>query len=292
MNICKYFKDYKTFVVMMLIVILLYCLSWWYIDSEYSSLTERGTFGDKFGAVNALYSGLAFAGLIFTIVLQRKELGVQREELRLTRQEMRNQTAEFNKQNTTLQYQRFENTFFNLLSQFEDVTNQLTFSYAEDNQHYDYAKKYNGNNVVLRGRELFRSAFEDVPHYTMNASDRIKRKGMRGLLTYKGMGGYMESYTPTYFDHYFRLMYRILKYVAHSSLIKDTDKYEYVCILRALLSRYELVWLYYNGLSDYGVEKLKPYIEEYAMLKNLRKELLVENLELPDGYSNGAFRHI
>lgn len=26
----------------------------------------RGTFGDQFGAVNALFSGLAFAGLIYT----------------------------------------------------------------------------------------------------------------------------------------------------------------------------------------------------------------------------------
>lgn len=49
---------------------------------------ERGQFGDLFGAVNALFSGLAFAGLIFTIHLQRRELALQREELRLQREEM------------------------------------------------------------------------------------------------------------------------------------------------------------------------------------------------------------
>ncbi|MGA0435503.1 MAG: hypothetical protein ACO3MV_07530 [Flavobacteriales bacterium] len=44
--------------------------------------TERGTFGDLFGGVNALFSGLAFAGLIYTIVLQRKEIEANREEIK------------------------------------------------------------------------------------------------------------------------------------------------------------------------------------------------------------------
>lgn len=42
---------------------------------------KRGTFGDQFGAVNALFSGLAFAGLIYTIILQRRDLELQRNDL-------------------------------------------------------------------------------------------------------------------------------------------------------------------------------------------------------------------
>lgn len=58
-------------------------------------LTDRGTFGDMFGAVNALFSGLAFAGIVYTILLQRRELELQREELRATRAEMsRSATAQ------------------------------------------------------------------------------------------------------------------------------------------------------------------------------------------------------
>ena len=53
-----------------------------------SNLGERGLFGDSFGAINALFAGLAFAGLIYAIMLQRQELQLQREELRLTRQEL------------------------------------------------------------------------------------------------------------------------------------------------------------------------------------------------------------
>lgn len=46
-----------------------------------------GSVGDSFGAVNALFSALAFAFLIYTALLQREELRLQREELRLTREE-------------------------------------------------------------------------------------------------------------------------------------------------------------------------------------------------------------
>jgi hypothetical protein len=48
----------------------------------------RGQFGDLFGAINATFSGLAFAGLIYAILLQREDLALQRTELELTRQEL------------------------------------------------------------------------------------------------------------------------------------------------------------------------------------------------------------
>lgn len=41
----------------------------------------RGQFGDMFGAVNALFSGFAFAGVIIAVILQRNELALQRREL-------------------------------------------------------------------------------------------------------------------------------------------------------------------------------------------------------------------
>ena len=55
--------------------------------SQYS-IEKAGQFGDSFGILTALFSGLAFSGLIITILLQRKELELQRKELRLQREEM------------------------------------------------------------------------------------------------------------------------------------------------------------------------------------------------------------
>lgn len=248
----------------------------------------RGTFGDQFGAVNALFSGLAFAGLIYTIILQRRDLELQRndlklqrEELALTRKEMEEQTAEFEKQNETLRIQRFENTFFNMLSQFQEVVNSLSVT-----------ARVNMENVEYVGRDVFSVLFTNVTVYVdIPKGDRKQQAflGMGHAIGKLGMEGYMHSEVPTQFDHYFRLLYRILKFVKTSPLItKFEDEYEYTSILRATLSRYELVWLYYNGLT-FGKNKLKPLIERYAMLKNLRKDLLVDGVNCEE-YAESAYR--
>jgi hypothetical protein len=269
-------------------VIILFLLNFsmiFFVPNE----NTRGTFGDQFGAVNALFSGLAFAGLIYTIVLQRRDLELQRhdlklqrDELALTRQEMEEQTAEFEKQNETLRIQRFENTFFNMLSQFQEVVNTLSAKY-----------KSRGEVIVVDGREIFKAAYEEMPVFIENPEGNGEFRRFKGILNTiknEGLEGYVKADVPTNFDHYFRLLYRILKFVNESKVITDFDeKYEYTAMLRALLSRYELVWLYYNGLSDYGVEKLKSLIERYAMLKNLRDDLLVDGVDV-GSYSESAFR--
>ena len=66
---------------------------------------NRGTFGDMFGAVNALFSGLAFAGIIYTILLQRRELELQREELQATRAELSRSASAQEKSEQALQAQ-------------------------------------------------------------------------------------------------------------------------------------------------------------------------------------------
>lgn len=58
-----------------------------------------------------------------------------------------------------------------------------------------------------------------------------------------------------------------------------SKRYEYASIVRATLSQYELVLLFYNCLSSNGKEKFKPLIERYAIFNNLRVELLAEPSE-------------
>ena len=243
---------------------------------------ERGQFGDMFGAVNALFSGLAFAGLIITLILQRRELELQRQELALTRKEMEDQTAEFEKQNETLKIQRFENTFFQMLSQFQEVVNSLMIRY-----------KFHGEYKDVSGRDVFRVSFEQMRVYVdmpFGFNSYQNFEGMREVISKVNLKGYCKADAPTVFDHYFRLLYRILKFVHESPQISTfDDEYQYTSMLRAVLSRYELVWLYYNGLSDYGVEKLKPLIERYAMLKNLRDDLLVDGVDV-GSYAESAYR--
>lgn len=62
--------------------------------------SESGVFGDTFGAINSLFSGLAFAGLLYTILLQSRELKLQREELALTRKQLTSSAASQKEQAT------------------------------------------------------------------------------------------------------------------------------------------------------------------------------------------------
>lgn len=50
--------------------------------------SHRGTFGDLFGAINSLFSGLALAGLVYSIYSSRQEIQLQREEIELNRKEL------------------------------------------------------------------------------------------------------------------------------------------------------------------------------------------------------------
>jgi len=61
---------------------------WYALTKRIALWPDRSAFGDMFGALNTAFSGLAFAGVIYAIVLQRRELQLQRRELILQRREL------------------------------------------------------------------------------------------------------------------------------------------------------------------------------------------------------------
>lgn len=83
-------------------------------------------------------------------------------------------------------------------------------------------------------------------------------------------------------------IYIVFEYIDQS---QDLDgwaaKYKYIGIVRGQLSRYELVWLYFNSLF---YPKMKGLIEKYAVLKNLRPEYLAQDFDLgKKWYAKTAF---
>lgn len=109
----------------------------------------------------------------------------------------------------------------------------------------------------------------------------IKAQGLKSIITDLGIVGYEYTSDIYIFDHYFRYLYRIMKFVDESNFLEKDKKYideryKYMGILRATLSPYELVFLFYNGLSEKGSGS-KKYIEKYTMLKNIRWDLLVSD---------------
>lgn len=79
------------------IVFVIWIISIFVVPIFYPKLNDRALLGDSFGLINSLFSGLAFAGIIYTIILQRTELALQRQELKDTRLELeRSATAQEN----------------------------------------------------------------------------------------------------------------------------------------------------------------------------------------------------
>lgn len=219
-------------------------------------LGARGVFGDSWGSVNAIISSFAFAGVIVTLFLQNRDLNLQRKE-------MARQREEFEKENNTLKYQRFENLFYNMLNLQQEIVAGLRFDYKERKVSFDNPyghTQYIAQSVI--GREVFRFTFEE----------RVCIYGYRYHLEDKGLLEYDSTLIPTYFDHYFRHLYKIIQFVDSQGFPFD-ESYKYISLLRGTLSRYELVWIYYNALSP-SYTKFKKLIEKYSLLKNIREDLL------------------
>jgi hypothetical protein len=269
--------------------------SWFLIDLNIENPTNRGTFGDKFGAINSLFSGLAFLGLIVTLLFQKEELELQRQELSETRKELEGQKKEFQEQNKIMRRQSFENTLFNMLSLQQEIVNKLSFSGIKNtldlntNFFGGMEVKVIPEKIDLLGRSVFEELYNEVEVTYVNINGKeAKEDGIKNILN-KRIDFYSQIKETTLFDHYFRHLYRIFKYIKESDLIAEEEKYEYSCIVRSQLSDYELVMLFYNCISVNGKDKFKPLIEEYAIFNNIRTELLIDSSDktyyLPSAYS-------
>lgn len=228
------------------------------------SMDNASKLGDSTAIINTLFSVLALAGVIYSIILQSRELVD-------TRKEMEKQREEFETQNDTLSRQRFESTFFNMLHLQQEITNSLSCNKPE-------AK------ILAKGREVFEFFYKEKNCESIKAS----YAGLKKFLQEDGCAAYAELTDIQMFDHYFRHLYRIIKYVYTSKLIPEEEKYEYVCILRAMLSPYELLMLFYNGLCH---PQFKKMIEEYALFNNIRFEELANGEQDSALYDSRAYDH-
>lgn len=253
---------------------------WWTLWKFGGDANERG---DAAGLVNGLFSALAFAGVIYAIFLQRHELELQRGELE-------DQKMEFRIQNATLMRQRFENTFFNMLQMQHQITESLKYRYGVQvrNPNFEIGKlvpAYLTEEKEVKGREVFTFLYEHAGW--QDGSERYK--GLKRYMAKKGIEAYNKCGVPTSLGHYFRHLYHIFKFIAKSPLIDNEDRLEYASMVTAQLPRYELVFLYYNGLSEFGRRKFKPIIEELGLLENLRRDLLVKNFQCDIDYAPSAW---
>ncbi|HEY1181481.1 MAG TPA: putative phage abortive infection protein, partial [Rhodocyclaceae bacterium] len=221
---------------------------------------ERGTFGDMFGSINALFSGLAFAGLFFTVLLQRQELQLQRHELKLQREEIQEnrkelagQRLQLEAQSKTFIQQRFEGTFFQLFPYFSRIA-EAAGRYRDAG---DIANAKGWITQELRQESAAHHRFENM---VSAAYQTVLNKRQFPFL-----------------PRYFRALYSVIAFVDRGTI---EDRQFYANLVRNELSSHECELLAYVGLSDLGEPKLKPLIERYRLLKNIPNQFLFDNLPL------------
>jgi hypothetical protein len=196
--------------------------------------------------VSALFSGLAFAGVIYALSLQRRELALQREELAQTRQEL-------SQQNETLSLQRFETTLFNLVRAHRDIVTTMTARFAgQSSEAYTGLHAYALAASELSGRFVMELRPEPSNTQFMALADDWFSA---------------VCYQPAAeFGHYFRSLFHVLRFITEAEI---DHKWPYILLVRSQLSNAELTLLFFYGLTSDG-RGLKTYIERYHLLRGLR----------------------
>lgn len=226
---------------------------------------EPGQFGDFIGGtLNPILTFLTFVGLLITIVLQQSELKDTRIELSRSADALQAQVDSISLQN-------FESTFFQLLALYNSI--------VADMATHELGKSYRARGCFRVFTDRLRQAYDR--NGTPNEVDRIR-------------SAYQDFWKDNQQDlgHYYRCIYNIVRFINEIHTEKKAlNITRYIRIFRSQLSDYEITMLFYNGLSMPG-EKSKIFIERYAMLNNVSRELLLDpsHRDHDKLYLKGAFR--
>lgn len=190
-------------------------------------------FGQFVGGVTAPFFSIAAFFLLYLTYSS------QREELRLNREE-------FREQNETLKLQRFENTFFNMLQMHSDIVDKMTIGLGKGRTIVDITKK----ELVT-----FLAKAQSDPSTVIDKE-------------------YLEFYKKfeSNFNHYFRQLYHIFKFIYFSQLRKE-EKNFYASIARSTLSQNELFLIAFNSvIENYGYPNFLYLIKEFDIFHNFRHQ--------------------
>lgn len=236
-----------------------------------------GAFGDFVGGIlNPIIAFLAFYWLTRSVIIQKTELAATQSVLAETQKATEDQAI-------TQEKKRFEDSFYSLLEQMNNVATQLKLP---DENH---TKK--------------RSDLEKLYHMVFAA-------GLRELMNpdIGNQPAKIDIYHARMMDkcvtcnHYFRIIYHILKFIMKNHTTKtdesaiqenvpltEQEKF-YSNIVRSFLDKNTTQLLAINCISskDSDFYKYRQLIERYAMLEHLYFEH--EGMdELLNRYENSAF---
>jgi hypothetical protein len=187
-----------------------------------------GQFGDAFGALSALFNGLAFAGFFITLVLQGKQLALQRAEFRLQRDELALTRRELSSQATTMRRQQFEGTFFGALAVLARIEATMPFRGNNDRSLWGFP------------------AFADLGQALRNQDGQILQSPKLNDKPLDARKSYLNWYYHfgRYVSPYFNTLQELLTLVDRSTL---ADRQTYANLVRASMTAEQLFLVLHHG---------------------------------------------
>ncbi|EMK6832330.1 hypothetical protein V9J59_000934 [Vibrio cholerae] len=236
------------------------------------SINKAGVFGDSFGILTSLFSALAFAGMIITILLQKEELGLQRQELADTRKEIAAQKE-------ILRTQSFNDNFYRLLDYYKDNLSKVVVLDKENNQ------QITGVSALKYLLDKFSEKQIEYKHY-YNPHDTQLMKVFEYHLFMDVQQILMKQ------ERYLRTLQSLLALVEQRL---EDDKDLYWNIIESQLTVHEVKYIFYHTLvnSDEGLGRLvkcSGLIESRAPISGLPKtHIHVFNQKLGLAIANRGF---
>jgi len=228
-----------------------------------------GQFGDYVGGtLNPVFGFLSLVILLSVLRQNERALQMSKEELELTRQELKNSATALAEQSETLKIQRFEQTFFSLLSLYREITVGLITQYLNNrNPLKPIIEEKHGKDAIEHLLHQLRTKVTEgsqhgsrTPKYDLLETFReLYKKFLRG--------------EEQHFTRYIKTLYRILEFIDSADI---DDKQIYANLLKDQLSQSELCFLLYYaiGISDDNMA-MYVLINNYDILEDLNHNYLI-----------------
>lgn len=79
-------RPYHPILISILLILLSFLIFWIFVINFIPTWTDRGLFGDTFGALNTFFSGIALFGIIYALFLQQHQLKTMQYSIELQQQ--------------------------------------------------------------------------------------------------------------------------------------------------------------------------------------------------------------
>jgi hypothetical protein len=188
-----------------------------------------------------------------------------------------------------LKIQRFENTFFQLLSLHHELVDKLNFDFSNPKQSLGkrevLSRAFNDLKLkLLRANQSRTLGDFGTYNYSLKLPENIEVSKERMNKVYREF--YYDDYKQI-LSHYFRNVYHIFKFIYKSELIKKSKKQFYASLVRAQLSSDELYIIFYNSLQEgLGYPNFLFLIQEFDIMQNFDFRIIEERLFHKEIYEN------